>query len=290
MIGQAPIDVFDSTLCVHAAARDVHRLERRAGVEALEHHRVGGLVQPEPQAVTPAAPRIVGARAHHLGDGRRGDDLTGEQRLPQRVHVGRGREDPAVADPAHREMEHVGAQPVVEQVADRGVTGQFVGAQVRGVGEPGRSQTWVRTRSWYGVPAARSASSGEHDVAPVAVGERRPWGELLREPVEDLQVVLARLQSVHGHGHHVVGDLAARRLVEVVADARAVAEEVLDRHPVVDQGQVGAEQGAGRGRQLERAELDQAHHHQRGEPLGPLATPIRVPMVLGTPWARSASP
>ena len=43
---------------------------------------------------------------------------------------------------------------------------------------------------------------------------------------------------MHRHPDHVVGDVAQRRLVEVVADARAVGEQVLDGHGIVDQRQV----------------------------------------------------
>ena len=57
-------------------------------------------------------------------------------------------------------------------------------------------------------------------------------------------------------------------LVEVVPDPGPVAQQVLDRDRIVDQGQVGAEQLPGPGVEPEHAVLDQTHHGERGEGLG----------------------
>ena len=62
-------------------------------------------------------------------------------------------------------------------------------------------------------------------------------------------------------------------LVEVVADPGPVRQQVLDRHGVVDEGQVVAEQLARPGVEGEHAVLDEAHHGQRGEPLGAAGHP-----------------
>jgi hypothetical protein len=76
--------------------------------------------------------------------------------------------------------------------------------------------------------------------------------------VENGEEVLGRRELVHGDGHHVVGDLAACILVQVVADPRAVPEEVLDGHVLRHQGEVVAEEGPRRRVEREVAVLDQA--------------------------------
>ena len=64
-------------------------------------------------------------------------------------------------------------------------------------------------------------------------------------------------------------------LVEVVADSRGVGEELLDRHGVVDEVQVLAEEGAHRLVKPQPAVLDEAHDRERGE--GLVATGDRDP-------------
>ena len=81
------------------------------------------------------------------------------------------------------------------------------------------------------------------------------------------EVLLGRGQLVHGDRHQVVGELVVCVLVEVVADARAVCQQVLDRHPVVDERQILAEHRPRRRRELERAVLDQAHDRERRQAL-----------------------
>ena len=85
--------------------------------------------------------------------------------------------------------------------------------------------------------------------------------------VEHREVVLGGRELVHWHRHDVLAGLESGLLVEVVADARPVRQELLDRHAVVDQRQVAPEHGAGGRRQLEHACLDQAHDDERGEAL-----------------------
>jgi len=86
---------------------------------------------------------------------------------------------------------------------------------------------------------------GEDDVPAVAVGELLPGRERGLVPIEDGQKVLGRDQLLHRHRQDVVGDLQVAVLVEVVADAGSVAEQVFDRHRIVDQWEVSAEQRAG---------------------------------------------
>jgi len=73
---------------------------------------------------------------------------------------------------------------------------------------------------------------------------------------------------VHRRRQHVVGDFQVAVLVEVVADAGSVAEQVFDRDRVVDQWQISAEQQAGRHVEREGTVLHECHRGQRGECLG----------------------
>ena len=70
-----------------------------------------------------------------------------------------------------------------------------------------------------------------------------------------------------GTGIRCVVEVHLLGLVEVVADPRPVRQQVLDRHGVVDEGQVVAEQLARPGVEAEHAVLDEAHHGERREPL-----------------------
>ena len=69
------------------------------------------------------------------------------------------------------------------------------------------------------------------------------------------------------HREHVVGDVGVALFVEVVADPRSVREQMLDRHVVGDERQVGTEHGTGGGGEVERARFDQPHDRQRGQAL-----------------------
>ena len=92
----------------------------------------------------------------------------------------------------------------------------------------------------------------------------------------------------------VAGHVVEPVLVEVVADAGPVREQMLHGDVVGDLGQVVAKERPGGGRQVEPALLHERHHGQRGEPLrgtgGPelridgVGHPIRtigVPIGLG---------
>ena len=74
---------------------------------------------------------------------------------------------------------------------------------------------------------------------------------------------------MHRHGQDVVVDLPVRLLVEVVADPRRVAEQLLDRHGVVDQGQVVVQDAAHGRVEPESAVIHERQHRRRRERLAP---------------------
>src|SRR5207247_1479122 len=80
-----------------------------------------------------------------------------------------------------------------------------------------------------------------------------------RVPVEYDHVVLGRGELVYRDRHAVPVRVELDALVEIVADARPVREQVLDRHLVVDERKVATENRAGGGRELEQPVFDQAH-------------------------------
>jgi hypothetical protein len=76
-------------------------------------------------------------------------------------------------------------------------------------------------------------------------------------------------QLVHGHRREVVRQIQIGVLVEVVADAGAVAQQVLHRHVIGDQGEVGPENRARGAVEAEDTLVHQAHHRERREGLRP---------------------
>ena len=117
-------------------------------------------------------------------------------------------------------------------------------------------------------PGGALGKQRQHDVAAVVVGEHLAGRRDLGMTAEHSQVVLGADQLVDRNREHVVGDRLDGVLVEIVADPRPVAEQVLDRDGFVDQWEVGAEQGPSGRVQRQHATLDQSHHHQRREALG----------------------
>ena len=109
---------------------------------------------------------------------------------------------------------------------------------------------------------------GEYDVAAVAVRELLAGRELRLVPVEHGQILLGRRELVHGNRHQVVRDLVIGVLVQVVADARAVRQQVLDGDVVADERKISAEHRACRRRELERAVLDEARDCYGSQSLG----------------------
>src|SRR5690606_491431 len=136
-----------------------------------------------------------------------------------------------------------------------------------GGGEAGGREDQAPHDVVEGLAGGALEEHGEHHVPTVAVGEARTGREDLAVAVEQRQVRLRRGERVHRGGQDVVGDLPVGVLVEVVADAGGVGEQVLHRDGVVDEGQVGAEQLPSGLVQPQRAVLDEPHHRQRGERL-----------------------
>lgn len=100
------------------------------------------------------------------------------------------------------------------------------------------------------------------------VGEPLVRGEDGHVAVEDGQELLRALQLVHRDRHQVVGDLVPGGLVEVVADARPVGEQMLDGDTVADEPQVGSQHRTRRRCQIEHSVLDQPYDGQRRQTLG----------------------
>ena len=130
------------------------------------------------------------------------------------------------------------------EVADRGVAGQFVEAQVRRPRQAGGGEHACRDEVVERHAARAFGDEREHHVAAVAVREPLARRELLREAVQRPHERLGLGELVHRHGQDVVVDLPLALLVEVVADPRRVAEQLLDRHRVVDQRQVVVQDAA----------------------------------------------
>jgi hypothetical protein len=88
-------------------------------------------------------------------------------------------------------------------------------------------------------------------------------------PAEHRQVLLGCREVLGGHREHVVGDLVADFLIDVVTDAGPVRQQVLDRHVLADERQIPAQHRARCRRQAQHTIDDQADHGERGQPLGP---------------------
>ena len=132
---------------------------------------------------------------------------------------------------------------------------------------PAGSHTRCRTSVVERHPTHPLGDQRQHDVAAVAVGEAFAGRELRRVAIEYGEVLLGRRELVHGNRQQVVGEVEILLLVQVVADARPMGEEVLDGHLVVDQRQVAAEHRTGRGRRARATLLDQADDGQRRQAL-----------------------
>jgi hypothetical protein len=167
-------------------------------------------------------------------------------------------------------VEHVRPRPARDgQVTERGPGREFVRTQERGVGHPGRPAHAFGHELVESNAADPLGDQREHDIPAVAIGEPLARGELGGVPAEHGQVVLGGRQVLRRHREQVVGDVVAGLLVEVVADARPVGQQVLDGNVVADEREIFAEYRArGRGHG-QRVVVDQADHGERGEPFGP---------------------
>jgi hypothetical protein len=163
-------------------------------------------------------------------------------------------------------VEDVRAQAVGVQVSDRGISRELVGAQERRVVHARRFAHALTNELVEGHAARSLGDQREHHVAAVVVREPLAGCETAGVAVEHHEVLLRRRELLHGNRHHVVRCFEGV-LVEVVADAGPVRQQVFDGDGVVDQREIRAQHGARRGRQIERARLDQAHDRERREAL-----------------------
>jgi hypothetical protein len=83
--------------------------------------------------------------------------------------------------------------------------------------------------------------------------------------LQHLEELLGGRQLVDRNTYDVVVPVDHLVLVEVVTDARAVGEELLDGDALVDQGKIVAEHRSRRGVEAELTALDEAHIGQGGE-------------------------
>ena len=88
-------------------------------------------------------------------------------------------------------------------------------------------------------------------------------------PAEHGQVPFGGRQVLRRHREHVVGDVVASLLVEVVTDARPVCQQVLDGDVVADEREIFAEYRARCRGHGQRVVVYQADHCKRGEPFRP---------------------
>ncbi|KGN42890.1 hypothetical protein N801_11520 [Knoellia aerolata DSM 18566] len=223
-------------------------------------------MEPEPQPVAQVLVRDVVARPAHLVDGLAPDDPAVEQGQPEPVHVVGGRERPAVPVAEHREVERVDEVALVPQVAERRVGRELVEREEARVPQARRLEHQALHDVVVGPAGGALECERQHHVAAVAVGEALARGEHLWVALEHGQ---ERLRRGEGVGRHVEDEVRRlpRALVEVVPDPRRLAQQVLDRHAVVDEGQVRAEQSAQGLVEAQLAVLDEPHHRQRGERL-----------------------
>jgi hypothetical protein len=164
-------------------------------------------------------------------------------------------------------MEHVRPRRVRLQVPERRASREFVGPEECGVGHARRLADTLPHQVVERHATRALGDQGEHHEAAVAVGEPLARRERRVVAAERRQVVLRGDESVHGHRHEVVVDLEVGVLVKVVADARPIRQQVLDRHAIVDQGKVVAQDRTRGRRERERPVLDQAHHGERRQAL-----------------------
>jgi hypothetical protein len=153
--------------------------------------------------------------AHHRRNGVERDDRSGKYGFPQGVDVGCGRVDPAVSVAAHREVEDVGAQPLVVEVADRGAAGHLVGAQERRVGHAGRPAHPLVDQIVERDTRCPPGEQRQHHVAAVPVVEPLAGFVLHRVTVQRGEELLNGRQLVDRHRQDVVVVVGQLILVEV---------------------------------------------------------------------------
>ena len=166
---------------------------------------------------------------------------TVDQSRPEEVNITDGREHPTVAEPHDRQVKDVRAQAVGEEVADGCVAGQRVHSKELGSGHSRRAGHPLTDGLCVRRACRPLEQRGEDHVATVAIREVGVGHELLRVAVQSCQVPGGPVERVHGHAHRVVEPVEVGVLVEVVADARAMLQQVANGHAPVDQRQLVAE-------------------------------------------------
>ena len=232
--------MFETTVAVRSARGS--RIDQNDTPASLpdEEHFVVRRAEPEPEAVAPLL-RLLAAGPDQLAHPLARDDPRRRRSADQSaLHVRNGRVDPAVAAPADREVEDVRARLVDD------IRGRFVRAARPTAGtrcrpsRPARRpacararRTARRSRARRAAQARRSRCCSTRTARPARTssGTRRAR-----------QVVLRRREPVDRNRELERVDVGVDLLVEVVADPRAVREQVLDRDVVADERQVAAEQ------------------------------------------------
>ena len=160
---------------------------------------------------------------------------------------------------------HVRPEPVRREVADRGAPGSS--SERRNVGVPTSRPARTRaapTRSWNGIPLARSASSASTTKPPLQYENARPARELRGVAVEHGEEVLGRRELVHRNRHDVVGERSARRprrgSRRSPSGARAGARRSRRR---AMSGRSSPSIERARGRRARAPVLDEAHDRER---------------------------
>ena len=164
-------------------------------------------------------------------------------------------------------MEHVRPRPSSARYPSAALPGssserrKAVSTHARRLATRSSTSSWKATRS----PARRSAPARRSRRCSRRTARR----ERTRSRARRGPPGTARSRPARGPARHqVIGDGPGVVLVQVVADARPVGEQVLDGHAVVDQRQVGSEHRARGGRSSSSARPRPATDGQRGQALG----------------------
>ena len=131
-----------------------------------------------------------------------------------------------------------------------------------------RVRTSLLNQELEGDTACPLGDERQYDEAAVVVRKALAWCEHLLMSGQHPQIVLAAGQQVDGHRHHILGRVLERLLVEVVADAGPVTQQMLDGHTLIDQRKILSQQRASRSSELELSALDERHHRRGGDPFG----------------------
>ena len=161
---------------------------------------------------TPRSALALAPLPEHLGERLLTDDRACEERAPERRHVRGGRVDAAVAATADGQMEDVRSPRSVDlNVPDRSATGKLVRAEEGSVAHARRRADDVADEVVERRTRCPLRNQGEHDEAAVAVGEALAGRELLRVPVEDVEICLGRGELLRRDGQQVLRQVQIQR-------------------------------------------------------------------------------